>query len=1168
MKKVGMKMECAFINAEKEKGMKGKKPQKQLLQTAMLSLLSAVMMLAFASPSLAALDCDACHGGGVSSGEYRPVDSTYRNISTGGFVGSHRNASHLGNGAGVNACVQCHNSAGYTSSHRNGQIQMHSQQGYTKGTFFNQTSVPTLGSCATASCHGNPYVVAGTITTPTWGTTGVGCAACHKDAGALTGTGGTPVTGTHDQHMAFTSNYNSATGALCTACHSNPGGAGHNNSNIDVTGVGYPGTVPRHTAGSGYQGCASASCHVSATGTANVVATWGAATGCATCHAAVPVSGDHSKHLALTSLGGNNCGSCHAGADTANGGTSHGNTFVDVRGTLVGTTYPATAKHATTVYAGSCSTACHNAYSPTSAIATTTWNSPSNCTACHSATPTTGDHNTHLATLVGANCGTCHTGATAGVTGGGSHGDGNIDVAVGYTANNAAKHAAGTYAGTCSTACHNTYSTTTAFATPIWGAASNCANCHSATPTTGDHNTHLAAPVSASCGTCHTGATAGVTGGAGHGNGTINVAVGYTANNAAKHAAGTYTGTCSTNCHNAYSTTTTLATPIWGAASNCANCHAATPTTGDHSTHLATLVGANCGTCHTGATAGVTGGASHGDTNIDVAVGYTANNAAKHAAGTYTGTCSTTCHNTYSATTAFATPIWGAPSNCANCHAATPTTGDHNTHLSAQVGANCGTCHTGATAGVTGGAGHGNAAVNVAVGYTANNAAKHAAGTYTGTCSTTCHNTYSATTAFATPIWGAPSNCANCHAATPTTGDHSKHIAAVTLGGNNCGTCHTGATAGVTGGASHGDANIDVAVGYTANNAAKHAAGTYAGTCSTACHNAYSTTTGRTTPIWGSTSITCTSCHDAAATTGSHIAHNTTTMTANVSCNDCHTGASVTAGGAKHFDGFVNISANHRGKLSIAKHTTASTVNCSTSYCHGGGDPNNVNPTLQVPLPAGAIAKSSPTWGVPFSGCNTCHGAPPVNTDHASGTGYVAATSCNGCHDHVTTNGTGFNDLATTKKHINGVIDGGKCDACHGFPPVQTLGTMGHLNNYTSARLQNYSGGGGVHAVAGHLALTVKQSDGFGSVGNAVPGCATCHPSANTAVTHNQGGGVFQTANVQVVIDPQFRFDKTRPIVYNAKQSGTLKNSGTCANVSCHFQKSPIWSTETYTKTH
>jgi hypothetical protein len=106
--------------------------------------------------------------------------------------------------------------------------------------------------------------------------------------------------------------------------------------------------------------------------------------------------------------------------------------------------------------------------------------------------------------------------------------------------------------------------------------------------------------------------------------------------------------------------------------------------------------------------------------------------------------------------------------------------------------------------------------------------------------------------------------------------------------------------------------------------------------------------------------------------------------------------------------------------------------------------------------------------------------------------------------------------------------------------------------------MQNYSGGGGVHAVAGHLNPFTRASDKWSA------GCLTCHPSSS----HNLNGGVFLTANVQVVVDAKFKFDKNRPIVYNATQSGTAKKSGTCANVACHFQKSPIWSAETYTKGH
>ena len=116
--------------------------------------------------------------------------------------------------------------------------------------------------------------------------------------------------------------------------------------------------------------------------------------------------------------------------------------------------------------------------------------------------------------------------------------------------------------------------------------------------------------------------------------------------------------------------------------------------------------------------------------------------------------------------------------------------------------------------------------------------------------------------------------------------------------------------------------------------------------------------------------------------------------------------------------------------------------------------------------------------------------------------------------------------------------------------------------SYSSARIQNYSGGGGVHDVAAHLSPTLKVSQGLG-----FSGCATCHPSN----LHNQAAASFggmSTQFVQVVVNPKFKFDRNRPIVYSGKQSGTGKTSGTCSNVSCHMQKSPVWSSEAYTQRH
>jgi predicted CxxxxCH...CXXCH cytochrome family protein len=278
----------------------------------------------------------------------------------------------------------------------------------------------------------------------------------------------------------------------------------------------------------------------------------------------------------------------------------------------------------------------------------------------------------------------------------------------------------------------------------------------------------------------------------------------------------------------------------------------------------------------------------------------------------------------------------------------------------------------------------------------------------------------------------------------------------------------------------------------------------------------------------------------------------------NTSCDKCHTGATAgTSGGPGHFDGNIDVAgAFGTYPTNITKHAANSTPGtCSNVTCHNGPTSN--------PFTANPIV-----WGASVD-CAGCHGYPPASTDHAT-VNPATVGVCNSCHSNslntTTINTPTASAFTDVQQHMDGVLQGGKCDSCHGYPPVQSLAGLGTNANYSSAKLQNYSGGGGVHSVAGHLPKTLKASQGFAFAAPSASenGCVTCHPNDK----HNQGGSTFLTANVQVVVDPQFKFDKNRPIVYNAKQSGTGKTSGTCANVACHFQKSPLWSSQTYTQGH
>jgi hypothetical protein len=132
---------------------------------------------------------------------------------------------------------------------------------------------------------------------------------------------------------------------------------------------------------------------------------------------------------------------------------------------------------------------------------------------------------------------------------------------------------------------------------------------------------------------------------------------------------------------------------------------------------------------------------------------------------------------------------------------------------------------------------------------------------------------------------------------------------------------------------------------------------------------------------------------------------------------------------------------------------------------------------------------------------------------------------------------------------MNGVVDGGQCDSCHGYPPVKDMTNLGVAGNYTGAKLATNLTAGGVHAVEGHLLKTLRPSDGFSK-------CLTCHPQG---VTHNTGFSNVSTTKVQVVVDTQYKFNAGQAIVYSAFERASTAPTGTCSNVSCHFKVTPQW---------
>lgn len=533
----------------------------------LLSSISAALFatLLFSNAGMAALQCNDCHG---TSGptDYRPLDAASRNIATGGFQGNHR--THLGIGATVSSCNICHGNGTdvgtYLSRHRNGRIEMVSNINnspkaggatYSKGIFFNQTSVPILGSCSNVNCHFE-------ATTPAWGsaafTSPNDCNKCH---GAPPSGGSTGAAGSHAKHDLY---YTGITN--CQKCHSNnttfahATSAGKRNLNISFAaapnnGVGaYSGPLndylPSQT--NVFGTCTNLYCHSNGKKTlgnfsTNTVPSWGTPlpANCTGCHRAdnasgtIMKSGSHDKHVNAANLNTIACSKCHATTASSNMTiidiASHVNAKVNIKFNSLTTAVNGTYGGQATPYAKDPGTGygqCNNVY-----CHSTVQSGATGTGAPTYRTPTWGNAGT-------GGCGTCHDG-DSGHTG-------NIMSTGSHTA-----HLSLSYGGTSS--------------------VMKCAICHNIGGLT------MSAGQSCDASFCHNTASSK------HANGKIELNI-----NPYYGASGTYNGsqipragfnTCSNVfCH--FNTTT----PVWGSVSsiNCFGCHtlAQLMASGSHSKHI------------------------------------------------------------------------------------------------------------------------------------------------------------------------------------------------------------------------------------------------------------------------------------------------------------------------------------------------------------------------------------------------------------------------------------------------------------------------------------------------------------------------------------------------------------------------------------------------------
>jgi hypothetical protein len=362
---------------------------------------------------------------------------------------------------------------------------------------------------------------------------------------------------------------------------------------------------------------------------------------------------------------------------------------------------------------------------------------------------------------------------------------------------------------------------------------------------------------------------------------------------------------------------------------------------------------------------------------------------------------------------------------------------------------------------------------------------------------------------------------------------------------------------------------------YNGDKVAPHANGTVnlqAGfSTTTGCANCHTQATN-----WTAASISCESCH---STTGGFALSTINGITApdktlaatkghgsvGKACADCHNSASAhidgVAGSSNRLlaslgTGDTNCNFCHNNPAVVAtvamqnmKAHQLTGLGSSCADCHDAhGTANNM--MLKTTINGTAVSFTGNNTfanGAQNGVCQVCH----TTTQYFTKAGVTpqahvdSTTNCLGCHSHNPATGLAF--------QANGA-----CDACHGYPPAprNPVVSFGLQGNYSTARFEDYSGGGGAHVVGAHIPQGAKASDGWVN-------CLPCHSGGDA--THAKVLPISShVENVSVAVDPKFRFSNDAFITYTGAKlvsDGTNK-SGSCFNVSCHFKPSPQWSVE------
>ena len=1156
--------------------------------------------------------CSACHGA-------FPIGAT------GPATGSHANTP----GHAV-ACITCHE-AGTTATtkpsagHDDTNIDV-VNVGYATPNKAKGTAGTT---CSTATCHANPYVVGGYVTTPDWGSTGNGCAACHTGANIITANG--PATGNHTNTPGHA--------VACITCHeagttaTTAPSSGHIDTNIDVANVGY--ATLNKTKGTAGTTCSNATCHANPYVVDGYVTTpaWGSTgNGCDACHTGAnvitangPATGSHTNTPGHAVA----CITCHEAGTTATTApsTGHIDTNIDVANVGYATLNKTKGTPGTT-----CSNAsCHGNVYGSGSGTTPAWGSTgAGCNTCHSAFPigangpATGSHAGHA----GRACTDCHAaGTTATSAPSTGHNDTNIDVVnVGYNPD-VTKHAADTGYSSCSNFYCHSYGTKaaapfTANAAPVWGGSVECFSCHGSDRvslnniSTGRHKKHVAGTYSYDygCAVCHAATVSSnstISDPAKHVN--VQIDVGFSGLATTGGASATYTtsghapgqpGTVNDSCQNIYCHSNAQIQPghanpqfrnltgskRWGQTGTlggCTGCHGSSTTTGQwalsgkHLAHTASPVAFNCNQCH------LSGGTNSNRINHS--------NGLVNYSSQWTGRATLAdgkCNNVYCHSNGKGTFVNMSNANwfstrtldCKGCHggassqagepnyasgaAGSATANSHPTHVTKTgIAASCQNCHSNTVTGVLLNA----TTHNVTLGTSSRAIPYHAdqsigdtnAGVYSGngktftytagtkTCSNiSCHSGNGLVAGVADAQWGASFTCESCHGSNAgatnkiTSGQHGKHTnQAGVLGVNfGCVECHAQTVTNDTTLAA-GTAHMNALANFSGAKAGKNKA-----SCSTAyCHSDGKGGAGETTVSWSTgPALDCKGCHGGASSqagepfylstapgtlkTNSHPKHVGTTG-ADATCQNCHgntmSGTGLNASG-NHLNGGINVI---QGNGKTFTYSNDSTKTCSNISCHSGG---------------GMFTAADVQWGATMpADCTGCHGN-------------EASATLSGAHN----------------AHLNSASTGGsfKCKDCHA-PTITNADnrTIANANNHGNA-LVNFSGArAGKNKNCSNIYCHSNGKGAFAAIPTWTSGtnldCNGCHAqgalSANYAHAPHlaKGAACSQCHSATTTTDSTITGSVHVDGSVNLQQGGTFATKdvsfvpaggGTCNNISCH----------------